>query len=82
VPSFLVEVYTPAGSPVGDAERRAARAAEQLSGEGTPVRYLRAIFVPEDETCFFFFEAPSVALAGEVSRRAAIEFDRIVAYES
>jgi Protein of unknown function (DUF4242) len=81
VPSFLVEVYTPVGSPVGDAEQRAVRAAEQLSGEGTPVRYLRAIFVPEDEMCFFLFEAPSAALAGEVSRRAGVAYDRIVAYE-
>jgi hypothetical protein len=78
VPNFLVEAYTPAGSPVGDTELRAARAAEQLSGEGEPVRYVRAIFVPEDETCFFLFEAPSAAAAGEASRRAAIEFERIV----
>jgi hypothetical protein len=81
VPSFLVEVYTPTGSPISDAEQRAARAAELLSGEGTPVRYLRAMFVPEDETCFFLFEAPSSELAGEAVRRAGVEYDRVVAYE-
>lgn len=78
MPSFLVEVYTPAGSSVAETERRAAEAADQLSGEGTPVRYLRAIFVPADATCFYLFEAPSATLAGEASRRASIEFERIV----
>jgi hypothetical protein len=78
VPSFLVEVYTPEGSPVAENELRASRAAEQLSGEGTPVRYLRAIFVPADATCFYLFEAPSAVLAGEASRRASLEFERIV----
>ena len=81
MPSFLVESYAPLGARVAELELRASEAAEQLSGEGTPVRYLRAIFVPEDETCFFLFEAPSAALAGEVSRRAGVAYDRIVAYE-
>ena len=82
MPSFLVESYAPVGSRVAELELHASQAAEQLAGEGASVRYVRAIFVPEDETCFFLFEAPSAALAGEASRRAAIEFDRIVAYES
>jgi hypothetical protein len=78
MPSFLVESYAPAGSRVAELELQASQAAEQLSGEGEPVRYVRAIFVPEDETCFFLFEAPSSELAGEASRRASIEFERIV----
>jgi hypothetical protein len=35
-----------------------------------PVCFLRAIFVPEDETCFFLYE--------EVSTDAALPFERII----
>jgi hypothetical protein len=78
VPSFLVEAYTPVESGVTEVECAASRAAAELSREGTPVRYLRAIFVPADETCFYLFEAPTADVAGEASRRACIEYERIV----
>jgi hypothetical protein len=78
VPNFLVEAYTPLESGVAEIERAASRAAAELSREGTPVRYLRAIFVPADETCFYLFEAPTADVAGDASRRARIEYERIV----
>jgi len=39
---------------------------------------VRSTFLPEDEVCLHVFEAPSLQAAGEVSRRAAIAYDRIV----
>lgn len=45
---------------------------------GTPVRYRRSIAIPEDETCFHVFEGRSVEAVEEVSRRAALEYERIV----
>jgi hypothetical protein len=39
---------------------------------GTPVRFLRSIFVPEDETCFFLFEAPTAAAVRDTARRAQL----------
>jgi Nickel responsive protein SCO4226-like len=78
VPSFLVEAYTPVESGLTEVECAASRAAGELSREGTPVRYLRAIFVPADQTCFYLFEAPTAEVAGEASRRASIEYERIV----
>lgn len=61
-------------------ERGAARArlaAEQLTREGTPVRYLRSIFVPEDETCFYLYEATTADAVHEATRRAALPIDRV-----
>jgi hypothetical protein len=60
------------------AGREARIAAEQLSREGTQVRYLRTTFVPNDETCFHVFESVGKEAVGEVCRRAGIGSARIV----
>ena len=76
---FVVECYV-SRADAGAVERGAERArlaAEELTREGTPVRYLRSIFVPEDETCFFMCEAASADAVRETARRAALPFDRI-----
>jgi hypothetical protein len=79
VAEFLVELYVSRADAVA-VERAAARtrlAAEQLTQEGMPVRYLRSIFVPEDETCFFLFEAASAEQVREAARRAYLSFERL-----
>jgi hypothetical protein len=76
---FLVELYV-ARADTSAVERgadRARRAAEELTAEGTPVRFLRSIFVPEDETCFLLCEAASADTVREVARRAALPYERI-----
>lgn len=76
---FLVELYvsrTDSGAVASDAAR-ARLAAEELTREGTPVRYLRSIFVPEDETCFSLYEAASADDVREVARRAALRFEHV-----
>ena len=76
---YLVELYFPR-TEILAAGRSAARtrlAAEQLTREGTPVRYLRSIFLPDDETCFFLCEAASIEAVRETARRAALSFERI-----
>ena len=75
--SFLVEGYLARASenePALSAER-ARRAAAEL---GSSVRYVRSIFLPEDETCFHIFEGSSADAVGEVSTRAHIAYERIV----
>ena len=74
---FIVEVYVPRTGDPGTAGVR--EAAEEEARCGTPVRYLRAILVPEDETCFLLFDAGSVDAVRAVVTRAAVPFERISA---
>jgi len=46
--------------------------------EGTPVRYVRMTFLPDDETCFHIFDAASAEPVGEACRCAGIGSGRIV----
>jgi hypothetical protein len=76
---YLVEVYVARGdgtAPDLGAER-AQRTAEELTREGTPVEFLRAIFVPEDETCFYLYEAASADAVRVAAERAVLPFERI-----
>jgi hypothetical protein len=70
VVTFLAETYLPASTSSDEMERSALAAAAALTAEGTPIRFLRSILVPEDETCFFVFEATSPMAVQEVARRA------------
>jgi hypothetical protein len=78
---FLVELYVPRADRAGAeaAAERALSAAAELTREGTPVRYLRSIFVPEDETCFFLYEAASAEDVERATRRASLRLERAVA---
>ena len=76
---FLVELYVSRTDPdaVGRDAERARTASAQLTREGTPVRFLRSIFVPDDETCFFLFEAAGVDDVREAARRAELSFEHV-----
>lgn len=79
VAEFLVELYI-GRTDAASAERSGASArlaAEELTLEGTPVRYLQSIFVPEDETGFLLYEAASADAVREAARRADLQFDRV-----
>ena len=73
----MVELYAPSSTEEFGA-RAAEEAARSVRDEGLAVRYLRSIVIPGDEMCFHLFEAPSAEAVREVSRRAAIRFERIV----
>jgi hypothetical protein len=80
VPSYLVETYLTRGQ-AGEClalERRARSAAEELTQEGTRVRLERSIYVPEDEICFFVFDAPAAREAVLVAQRAGLDPVRVV----
>jgi hypothetical protein len=80
MPMYVAETYLPRSDALGAraASWRARVAAENLSREGTGVRYVRTTFLPTDETCFHVFEADSAASVEEVSRRAELGRARIV----
>jgi hypothetical protein len=80
MPSYLVETFLARGA-AGERqarEQRASSAAETLTREGTRVRFGGSIHVPEDELCFFTFEAPSGREAAIVAQRAGLEPLRVV----
>jgi Protein of unknown function (DUF4242) len=80
VPTYVVEAYEPRGrgaEVLSGLEARARAAAIELSTSGSPARYVRAIFLPEDEICLHVFEAPSREVVREAARRAGLTEARI-----
>jgi hypothetical protein len=76
---FAAEQYI-SGTDAAAAERGAgvARlAAEELTREGTPVEFLRSIFIPEDETCIHMYRAGSIDAVRLVAARASLCFEHI-----
>jgi hypothetical protein len=80
MPSYLVETYLARGQ-AGERtvrERRARSAAEELTQERTHVRFEHSIHVPEDEICFFVFDAPVAQGAVLAAQRAGLDPVRVV----
>lgn len=80
MPSYLVETFLARGA-AGERlarEGRAIAAANALTQEGMPVRFDGSIHLPEDETCFFTFEASSGREAALAAQRAGLAPLRVV----
>ena len=79
MPEFLAETYAPRGDSGTPAPSAAdlARTAGQASGPQGPVRFLGAIAVPEEETCFWLYQAPSAAAVRLAMIRARLRPERI-----
>jgi Protein of unknown function (DUF4242) len=75
--SYLLEAYTPASALLDHIEARVRSAAAEISESGTPVRHVRSIFVPEDETCFHVLDGPSREAIARTAKRAGISTPRI-----
>jgi hypothetical protein len=78
---YLVERYLP---DVGTGElhslvQRLEDASARLCADGTPVRYLDTTFMPEEESCFCRFQAPSLHAIALLNRLANAPFARICA---
>jgi hypothetical protein len=79
MPEFMVEVYVSradaltAASPTRDVSRVAA----QITREGRPVRLVRSILVPEDETCLYLFRAHTGDAVRETATRAGLRFEHV-----
>jgi hypothetical protein len=72
---FMVELYVARGEEAAlDRGMELTRgAAERMT---PPVRLLRSILVPEDETCYLLFEADEAEAAQEAARAAGLPFER------
>ena len=80
MPSYLVETYLARGRAGERAarERRARSAAEELTKGSTRVGFEHSIYVPEDEICFFVFDAPSGREAALAAQCAGLDPLRVV----
>ena len=81
---YLVELYVSQGDHAVARHHVAVaeRAGADLTREGRAVRYLQSFFVPEDETCFLLFDAPSADLVAEAVHRAGLRHEHISAATS
>ena len=80
MPSYLVETYLArggAGTRLAR-DRRARSAAEELTRQGTRVRFDGSTYVPEDEMCFFTFDAASTRDVVLVAQMAGLDPIRVV----
>jgi hypothetical protein len=84
VTEFLVELYVSAAEVerLTHLLRCAEVAAELQRAQGVPVRLVRSILVPEEETCFVFYDAPSREAAGETARLGKLAFVCIAAAQT
>jgi hypothetical protein len=76
---FLVEFYLSRtdAAALGCSVRRARLAAEEQTRQGMPVRYLRSMYLPDEETCFLLYEAESAEATRRAAALAAIGFERV-----
>jgi hypothetical protein len=76
---YLVEFYVSRlrASTLEDLTARAHRVSEELSRAGTPVVYVHSVFLPEDETCFHFFDAQSLEAIQQACSRLGLTHERI-----
>lgn len=76
---FLAELFSEADDLPGRAAllRRTRKAAR----ESADVRFVRSMFLREDEMCFLVFEAESAAAVARLAEQAALPIDRIVRTE-
>jgi hypothetical protein len=80
VPSFLAETYLPraGAASMEETAHRARAAARELTERGIPIRFVRSIFVPDDEISFFIFDAISARVVEAACTRAGLRFERVV----
>ena len=60
------------------AQKAAIETSEEFTQEGTPVRYIRSMFVPEESHCMCLFEASDPEVVKQVNETANIPFTTIV----
>ena len=63
---------------LGGAQKAAIAKCEELSAAGTPVRYIRTTFAPEDGRCMCLFEAASSEDVKRANDEAGLPYDRVV----
>jgi hypothetical protein len=63
---------------LGAAQGAAIAQAKSCTSQGTPVRYVRSLFTPEDGRCRCLFEAATADAVRTVNDAAKLPYERIV----
>ena len=63
---------------LGNAQKAAIAKGNEMTGEGTPVRYIRTTFAPEDGRCMCLFEADKSDDVKRLNDEAGLPYSRIV----
>jgi hypothetical protein len=76
---YMVELRAPESgwADLQLATAKARQATDELRREGAEVRFLRSIFVPEDDACFFLYEGPSAQAVRAAVARARLGVRRV-----
>ena len=61
------------------AQKAAIAKAAEMSGNGTPISYIRTTFAPDDGRCMCLFEAASEADVKRLNDEAGLPYNRVVA---
>lgn len=77
---FLLELERPQlrASEIQALGARSRVVTRELRSEGSTVRFLRAIYVPEDGRCFLLFEGGSASDVDLVADRVGLAFSGLV----
>lgn len=75
---YLAEFYLPGSATLAHTVSRARAGAEEAARAGAQVRFVQAIFVPQDESCFALYLAFSEQQVVTAGRLAGLVFDRVV----
>jgi len=78
-PLFLLEHRPdrPTGADLARMHRSLVHAIQRLARSGTPVRFLSAVFVPDDSRCLYVLEAASPGHVVEVADIAGVSVQRV-----
>ena len=78
--TFMVERHLGGISmdDLGGAQKAAIAKGEEMTAAGTPVRYLRSTFAPDDGRCMCLFEAEKSDDVQRLNDEAGLPYDRIV----
>lgn len=80
MPVYMVEreLKGIAMSDLAAAQHLAIKTSKDYTAQGTPMRYIRSTFTPEDGRCMCLFEANSAADVKRLNEEARIPFTRLV----
>ena len=74
MPQYVVERHLPnfTGEMVAAAAKRAKQTTLAMTREGTPIRYMRSIFIPGEDKCYCLFEGESADTVRQANERAEL----------